>query len=223
MLRHFMCRFTFLLDILLEKHMRKVTVVAASMAITAFAESVTLENDAFRLVVGDDAKAKSLVVKATGEETLDNGEGLALFSVTQERPFNNEIKLMWTNKRTTYPANRLRREGDRLVVGFEIAPYEAVVGVKTGVGYVAFKLEGFNCVHELEYEGLVMDVPPVARFRVLQLPVKRRENVGDWLNVVWDDRAAVAVVGADPYAEVDHERRAGCERRRYGNRHRLYA
>ena len=172
---------------------------------------VVVENDAFKLVVGDDARAKSLVVKATGEETLDNGEGLPLFSVTQERPFNNEIKLMWPNKRTTYPANRLRREGDRLVVGFETAPYEAVIGVKTGGGYVAFELEGFNCVHELEYEGLVMDVPPVARFRVMQLPVKRRENVGDWLNVVWDDRAAVAVVGADPYAEVDHERRAGCE------------
>ena len=172
---------------------------------------IVLENDAFKLVVGDDARAKSLVVKATGEETLDNGEGLPLFSVTQERPFNNEIKLMWPNKRTTYPANRLRREGDRLVVGFEIAPYEAVVGVKTGGGYVAFELEGFNCVRELEYEGIDTDVPPVARFRVLQLPVKRRENVGDWLNVVWDDRAAVAVVGADPYAEVDHERRAGCE------------
>ena len=172
---------------------------------------IVLENDAFKLVVGNDARAKSLVVKATGEETLDNGEGLPLFSVTQERPFNNEIKLMWPHKRTTYPANRLRREGDRLVVGFEIAPYEAVVGVKTGGGYVAFELEGFNCVRELEYEGLDMDVPPAARFRVLQLPVKRRENVGDWLNVVWDDRAAVAVVGADPYAEVDHERRAGCE------------
>ena len=172
---------------------------------------VLFENDAFRLVVGDDAQAKSLVVKATGEETIDNGEGMPMFSATQERPFNNEIKLMWPNKRTTYPANRLRREGDRLVVGFETAPYEAVVGVKAGAGYVAFTLEGFNCVRELEYEGLVMDVPPVARFRVLQLPAKRRENVGDWLNVVWDDQAAVAVVGADPYAEVDHERRAGCE------------
>jgi len=35
---------------------------------------IVLENDAFKLVVGDDARAKSLVVKATGEETLDNKE-----------------------------------------------------------------------------------------------------------------------------------------------------
>ncbi len=183
---------------------------AVACAMSAMSD-IVFENDAFRLVVGEDAKAKVLVVKTTGEETIDNGEGLPMFSATQERPFNNEIKLMWPNKRTTYPANRLRREGNRLIVGFETAPYEAVIGVKTGAGYVAFTLEEFNCVRELEYEGLVIDVPPVARFRVLQLPVKRRENVGDWLNVVWDDQAAVAVVGADPYAEVDHERCAGCE------------
>ena len=127
-----------------------VLAIAVACAMPALSD-IVLENDAFKLVVGNDARAKSLVVKATGEETLDNGEGLPLFSVTQERPFNNEIKLMWPNKRTTYPANRLRREGDRLVVGFEIAPYEAVVGVKTGGGYVAFELKGFNCVRELEY------------------------------------------------------------------------
>ena len=172
---------------------------------------IVLENEAFRFEIGSDAAAKSLVVKATDEECLAKGALVPLFAVTQERPFNNEIKLMWPNKRTTYPANRMRREGDRLFIGFEIVPYEAIVRVKTGGGYIAFELEGFNCVRELAYTGLCMDVPPAARFRVLQLPVKLRENVGDWLNVVWDDRAAVAVVGADPYAEIDHESRAGCE------------
>lgn len=187
-----------------------LAVVAASAAAGAHGD-ISLDGGTFSLVIGDDAKAKSLVLKATGEEMLDAREGLPIFTTTQERPFNNEIKLAWPNKRTTYPANRVRRDGDRLVVGFEIAPYEAVVGVKQGDGYIAFTLEDFNCVRELEYEGLDMDVPPVARFRVLQLPVRRRENVGDWLNVVWDGKAAVAVVGADPYAEVDHERRFGFE------------
>ena len=179
----------------------------------AYAQSdvIVFENEAFRLEVGTNAVARSLVVKATGEEMIDARDGRAMFSVTQERPFNNEIKLMWPNKRMTYPANRVRCEGDRLVIGFETAPYEAVVGVKTGSGYVAFELKGFNCVRQLTYGGLCMDVPPAVRFRVLQLPVKLRKNVGDWLNVVWDDRAAVAVVGADPYAEVDHESRTGCE------------
>ena len=192
--------------------MKRISLVAVAAAVASAAlGDITFENDGFRLVIGDDAAAKSLVVKATGEEALDPREGVPMFSTTQDRPFNNEIKLAWPNKRTTYPANRVRREGDRLIVGFEIAPYEAVVGVKTGEGYIAFTLEGFNCVRELEYEGLRMDVPPVARFRVLQLPVRRRANVGDWLNVVWDDKSAVAVVGADPYAEADHERRYGFE------------
>ncbi|MBR3222115.1 MAG: hypothetical protein IKF72_07755 [Kiritimatiellae bacterium] len=177
----------------------------------AQSDVILFETETFRLEVGTNAVARSLVVKATGEEMIDARDGLAMFSVTQERPFNNEIKLMWPHKRTAYPANRVRRDGDRLVIGFETAPYEAVVGVKPGDGYLAFELEGFNCVRQLTYGGLCMDLPPAARFRVLQLPVKLRENVGDWLNVVWDDRAAVAVVGADPYAEVDHESRTGCE------------
>ena len=181
---------------------------AAVTAATAAFGDVVLDGKTFTLVIGDDAKAKSLVVKATGEETIDAREGVPMFAATQERPFNNETKLAWPNKRTTYPANRIRRDGDKLVIGFETATYEAVVGVGVGDGYMTFTLEGFNCVHELEYEGLSMDVPPVTRFRVLQLPVRDRKNVGDWLNVVWDERAAVAVVaevGDVPYRLHDSD------------------
>lgn len=173
---------------------------------------IVFETEMYRLVLGADATAKSLVLKANGEECLDAREGIPFFSTTQDRPFNNEIKLAWSNKRTTYPANRLRLEGaDRLVVGFKTVPYEAVVKVSKGAGYLVFELVDFNCIHDLHYEGLSMDVPPVVRFRVMQLPVRDRANVGDWLNIVWDDRAAVAVVAADPYTEVDHEDRFGFE------------
>ena len=188
-----------------------LAVVAAAAAMSANAADVVIENESFMLVVGADAVAKSLVVKATGEECLDVREGIPLFTSTQERPFNNEIKLAHPNKRTTYRANRVRREGDLLVVGFAIAPYEAVVRVRAGGGYALFTLEGFrtDTKDEKQYGGLKMDVPPVASFRVVQLPVRNRANFGDWLNVSWDDRAAVAVVGADPYSEIDHEDRFG--------------
>ena len=175
----------------------------------AAAGDIVLENASLRLVIGADACAKSLTVKSNGEELLNASERIALFSTTQERPFNNEIKLAWPHKRTTYQANRIRREGDELVVGFEIAPYEAVVGFSMGEGYIAFTLKRFNCVAGLQYEGLRMDVPPVASFRLIQLPVKRRANFGDWLNATWDERGAAAVVAADPYALIDHERRNG--------------
>ena len=186
---------------------------AAQIALNGGADTgdIVLKNSSLRLVIGADACAKSLTVRGGGEELLDASERIALFSTTQERPFNNEIKLAWPNKRTTYQANRIHREGDELVVGFEIAPYEAVVGFSLGDGYIAFTLKRFNCVAELQYEGLRMDVPPVASFRLVQLPAVRRKNLGDWLNVTWDDRGAVAVVGADPYALIDHERRNGFE------------
>ena len=98
--------------------MKKLYVLAAACAIGAAHGDVVLENDRVRLSVGDDAVTKSMVLKETGEELLDVGEGLPLFSVTQDRPFNNEIKLVHPNKRTTFRANRVRREGSRLVVGF---------------------------------------------------------------------------------------------------------
>ena len=169
---------------------------------------VVIENARFRLVAGADATVKSLTLKASGEECANGAEGLPLFSVTQDRPFNNEIKLIHSHKRTTYPANALRREGDRLVVGFEIAPYEAVVELKETDAYVEFKLSGF-LVDKEDYDYLKMDVPPVASFRVLQVPVLDRRNFGDWLNASWDEKSAIGVVGTSPHADIDHERRRG--------------
>ena len=103
-----------------------VAVAAAGLLAGCFTPTVregdvVIENARFRLVAGADARVKSLVLKATGEECVPADEGIPLFSVTQDRPFNNEIKLIHSHKRTTYQANALRREGDRLVVGGAIA------------------------------------------------------------------------------------------------------
>lgn len=91
--------------------MMKKELVAAVVLTAAFVGygDVTLENRRARLVIGDDATAKSLVLKATGEELLDAHEGIPMFTVTQERPYHNEIKLTWPNKRTAYPANSSSR------------------------------------------------------------------------------------------------------------------
>ena len=187
-----------------------VVVLGAWNCTAALAQSdmIVIENEACRLEIGADAAVKSLVVKATGEECLDASEDVALFSVTQERPFNNEIKLVHMNKRTTYRANRLRRECDRLVVGFELAPYEAVVQVIAHPSYIAFRLADF-IVKASDYADLKMDTPPVASFRVMQLPVRKRGNFGDWLNVMWDDRCAVGVLGTSVETFIDNESRHG--------------
>ena len=197
-------------------NVRSLTIAATlALAACAFASGteiawdVVIEGRDFRLRVGADARVKSLVVSATGEECIDAAQALPLFTVTQDRPFNNEIKLIHPNKRTVYPACRLRREGDTLVAGFPHRQYEAKVSLKTGAGYVAFTLEDFICDRKATYDYLRMDIPPVASFRVLQLPVKNRKNFGDWLNASWDERAAVGVVGTSPYPDIDHEDRIG--------------
>ena len=173
---------------------------------------VVVETKAFKLTINPDATARSLVVKATGEECLLADEKVPVFASTQIRPFNNEIRLVQQAKRTTYPANRIRREGDLLYVGFETAPYQVAVRVtESPDGYATFKIDRLisNTTDEHQYYKWNLDVPPVESFRLLQLPVRERRNFGDWLNVMWDDSAAVGVIGGTPYMDVDSERRHG--------------
>jgi len=70
---------------------------------------IVIENEQFKLVIGSNAIAKSLILKSTGEECLMPGENIAIFSVTQERPFHNEIKLAHPNKKMTFQANTVYR------------------------------------------------------------------------------------------------------------------
>ena len=123
--------------------------------------SIVLESGLCRLEVGEDCIVRSLRIKPTGEECAVPGEEISLFSVTQERPFNNEVKLAHPNRRMTFQANRIRREGDRLIIGFEITPFEAVVRVREAARYIALTLEDF-IVHPDDYPGLCMTPPPVS-------------------------------------------------------------
>ena len=190
-------------------HLVRTAALLVSMATFSCLASdpILIETSDFRLTVGTNAVVKSLVVKATGVETVDASMDVPLCAAVQDRPFNNEIKLIQPNKRTVYPATGLRWEGDRLVASFEHRQYEAVLAVRKGAGYVAVELEDFRCDRKSTYDYLRMDIPPVASFKVLQVPVRNRKNFGDWLNAVWDETAAVAVVGTSPYPDIDHEKR----------------
>jgi len=86
--------------------------------------NIIIENEMFRLELSPECVTASLFCKKTGEECLETGTGIPLFSLTEERPYNNEIKLAHPNKRTTFNANRVRREEKRLIVGFELVTFE---------------------------------------------------------------------------------------------------
>ena len=181
---------------------------ADALLASAWGADVIVENDRMRLVLGDDAKARSLVVKATGEEMLDLTEDIPAFSVVQDRPYNNEIKLLFVNKRTEFRADRLRREGDFLYVGFELVSYEAKIAVKERPDYILFELVDFP-LGPKGANRLDMTYPPVDVMKMLNLPVRNRDNFGDWLNVSWDSKSAVSLFAAEPYTWIDNSRRHG--------------
>jgi len=173
--------------------------------------NLILENSLFRLELTPVAVPVSLVLKSTGEELLFPDPTLSLFSVTQDRPFNNEVKLAHPNKHTTFQANRVERDEkapELLHVGFETVPVKANIRVKVTDAYLSFELVDFTVLPD-DYGHLRMKLPPVAELRLCQLPVKNREKFGEWLNVVWDDRAAVNLLATSPCARIDSERRNG--------------
>lgn len=166
----------------------------------------TFENKNFCLTVREDAVAESLVYKPNGEELLLSGEDIPMFSVTQLRPFNNEIKLIYMNKRTAFQASKLAVEGNQILVDFEIVPYKAVISFEIRDEYMTFTLTDFIVPPEFYPSYMCMDLPPVEEFRLLQLPVRHRANFGQWINAVWDDTASVCVLAANPEALIDSEK-----------------
>ena len=196
----------------MKKHHRPFLSVTLSAAVLfaagAACADVVVENAKFRLVLGDDARAKSLVVKATGEEMLDLTEDVPAFSVVQERPFNNEVKLVFPHRRTEFRANRVRRAGDDLLVGFEHVSYEARIRLTERPDFVLFELVDFP-LGPRGSNDLKMTYPPVDVMRILVLPVKDRARFGDWLNVSWDDRSALSLFAAEPYTLIEGAPRHG--------------
>ncbi len=171
-------------------------------------KNVVIENKQLKLILRKDGTAESLIFKPTGEGCLIEGKQFPISSITQERPYNNEIKLAYPNKEMTFKANSISREGDQLIVGFEIIPYEAIINLEITPHYIRFGLEDF-IVEEDDYKMINITEPPVSEMCFLQLPVRDRGHFGDWLNVSWGGEVAVNVLGTDHYARIDSEEGEG--------------
>lgn len=168
-------------------------------------KTIVLENSIFSLTIGENAIAKSLIYKKTGEELLSFDEDISIFSLTQLRPFNNEVKLAYLNKQTEYAANKIEKYGNTLTVSFEIIPAKAVVTYEVKENYITFTLTDL-IYPEGAYGSNCMDLPPVEEFGLLRLPIKHRKYFGQWINAVWDDNASVAVIAATPETLIDSEK-----------------
>jgi len=169
-------------------------------------QDVTIENRQMRLVITSDGIAKSLVFKPTNTECLIQRKRVPISTITEPRPYQNEVKLAYPNKRTTFKSNAVRKEGDKLIIGYELIPWEATVGVKIAEDYIALSLEAFNLTEDY---GIAMTEPPISEMWFLRLPVRELGHWGDWLNVIWDDEVAVNVLAAGPCANADSEEGEG--------------
>ena len=161
---------------------------------------MVIENGAFRLTLAEAGYATSLVAKETGEECLAKGVKMPFCTLTQYRPYDNENFLTHPAKPTTYPAKRIVREGDRLVVEFEGTADIAHVALKVASDYVGFTLERLD--FKIEDFGIKRKTE-TDEFALVRLPIARREHFGEWLNVMWDDRTAVALLADAPETRAD--------------------
>ncbi len=167
---------------------------------------VIVENGEFRLVIGADARAKSLVHKPTGEECLMPGCAMPVMALTQYRPYDNELFLTYPARQTSFQSDTIYWKGDDLVVGFELETYLATIRVTNTENYIAFTLKGFD--YEIEKFG-VKRRTEIDEFTLMQLPVRDRTFFGEWLNVSWDKEVAVNLLATGPFTRIDAETREG--------------
>lgn len=163
--------------------------------------NIIIENDYLKLTLNENCCATSLICKETGEECIDTSVSVPFFSITEERPYNNEIKLAYMNKRTVFEANSVKRNGDILTVGFELLLFTANVKVTVREDHVAFELIGFNA--DIKDFPQPMDFPPVAEFRIAALPTKKNADFGQWLNVCHIGKSSLGLMSVSPEGFTD--------------------
>ncbi len=169
-------------------------------------KNIVIENSQMRLVISARGEAVSLVQKSTGQECLQQNVHVPAFTLTQYRPYDNELQLSHPAKSKTFAADSVWWENGDLVVSFVPERNVATIQVKTTDSYISFKLKKFDYNFDDFREKRKTEID---EFTLLQLPVKNRENFGEWLNVTWDDEVAVNLLATDPYAKIDAEERDG--------------
>lgn len=166
----------------------------------AAAPDITIQNDELALRISDTGLVRSLVYKPTGEECLAEGIDLPVSVITQYRPYDNENFLMFPAKPRSFPSNKASMQGDTLLLEFSDTYDIAKIKVDIRPGYIGFNLVDRD--YRIEDYG-VKRKTELDEFTLLQLPLKPRERFGEWLNIMWDDSVAVALVGTAPTTFID--------------------
>ena len=176
----------------------------AAVAISESPDAIVIENQELRLAIGRDGKARSLLHKPSGQECLqpeaERCTRASAFSITEYRPYNGDVHLVYPSKETTFEADSVRRVGDDLIVGFERSKWFATIGIRATEAYLGFTLKKVEFAKGYSMNDIAVPMDEVA---ILKLPVRNRKYFGDWLNVMWDNDVAVNVLATDPFPKID--------------------
>lgn len=170
------------------------------MTIRETDECIIIENINFSLIIGKNGKAQSLKYLPTSEELLADSD-TPLFSVTQDRFFDNELKLMHPSREITLFSDSIRIENDCLIAGFSPLDYEAVISVEDKESFLVFSFCDF-ILHENAYCWLSMAKPPATGLRFLQLSFKEKAFFGEWMNTISDEKTTVSLMGTSPHTHI---------------------
>lgn len=163
-------------------------------------KDIIIENATMRLVLSREGHALSLIHKATGEECLQPDADVPLCAITQYRPYDNENFLMFPAKPRIFPSNKIERKGDELYIEFQDTYDIAVVEMNITPYYIGFALKQID--YRLEDFG-VKRKTEIDEIALIQLPIRKRKNFGEWLNVAWDEQTAVCLLGTHPTTRID--------------------
>jgi hypothetical protein len=182
-----------------------ILIISCGQRKTINKEDIVIENDQVRLVITKAGIAKSLLYKPSNEECFITGKNIPISTITEDRPFQHNLLLTYSTQKTTFKANSARREGDKLFIGYDLITWEAVIDLKITPQYIRFSLDSLKDINR----KADITEPLISEMWFLQLPVRNKTHFGEWLNVIWDDKLAVNLLGTDPYARIDSEEGEG--------------
>ncbi len=130
------------------------------------------------------------------------GEGIPFFRINELRPYHNEIKLAYPTAAMSFNADKIEMYGNRLIVGFELLEFRAVVEVNIAPTYMTFSLSEFLTDEDSFGLGVIPMSPPVESFEIVRLELNAKDGFGRWLNVSYDGDCSVGVLSSSPYGRA---------------------
>lgn len=178
-------------------------VSSAGMAFIA-PDAIVFENDVATLTLGTNGAAKSLKLKATGEEMLELPSVTPFATVTHARPYDKIAQLTYPAQSRDFLADRIELKDDMLEIGFAGTRDFIRVAVSVLPDRFEFAFKGFG-IKDSEMDPKWTWRPEAVRFA--QFAVAGRAHFGEWMNVAWDDSSAVALMGLNAETRIAAERK----------------